>query len=509
MAANPRDVQVSDAPTALKVIVPVDSAHIVVIDTAPVHSAPGYAWRAPGSGVSPYAAVVNTPVLCEVPSDFTTQLGLSSKFGPNVTGAYGASEVYDLAMVENQVSPFTVINPYDPWTMSTPASLTDLTISGINTIAVQGEVILASLVVIGQSGTQYTAGVDYDFVYDDNSLQTGTINVYSSSPLAHESSVTVNFYTPNLSNITKDSIIGGVDTEGNSSGLAVLEKVFTVTDLVPAIVLTPNFSSDPEVYAAANAQCQNIGNGRFRAMYIGDIDGNNVRQYSQINSWKNSNNFVSRFTLAGWPAVQLGTKNYHASVMEAVLMATTDRQFGGIPHVSPSTKSASMTGTILWDGTPVTMDSVQADYIENLGVFTFINFRGWNSLGDYTNAWPNDTDPVHFWIPIQRMFIWLGNTLSVNLHQFIDLPGNLRTLSSINETIQSYLNTIVQAGAAWTARCSFNPDDNPIEEVLAGRYHYTILWSPPTPVRTLLISLTYDTVGLAAAITSIQLLSTS
>jgi phage tail sheath protein FI len=509
MAANPRDVQVSDAPTALRVIVPVDSAHIVVVDTAPVHSAPGYLWTTPGSGASPYAAVVNQPVLCEVPKDFTTQLGLSSRFGPGITGAYGASEVYDCGMTENQVSPITVINPFDPWSMSTPVALSGLTISGVNTIAVPGEVILASLVVTGESGAVYVPEVDYHFVYNDNSLSAGTINVFSSSLLANETSVTVNFYTPNLANITKDLIIGGVDTSGNASGLAVLEKVFTVTDLVPAIVLTPNWGSDPEVYAAANSQVQNINNGRFRSIYIGDVDADAVRQYSAINQWKNENNFVSRFTLSGWPAVKLGDKHYHASTMEAVLMAVTDRQFGGIPYVSPSNKSASITGTILWDGSPITVDPTEADYIENLGIFTFLNFRGWVSLGDYQNAWPNDTDPVHFWIPIQRMFIWLGNTLSVNLHQFIDLPGNLRTLSSINETIQAYLNTIVQAGAAWTARCTFNPDENPIEEILSGRYHFTILWSPPTPIRTLLISLVYDTVGLAASITSIQLLSTS
>jgi uncharacterized protein len=508
MAANPRDVQVSDAPTALRVITPVDSAHIVVVASAPVHTAPGFTWTTPGSGISPYATVVNTPVLCEVPSDFTTQLGYSSRFGPGVTNAYPASEVYDAAMVENRVSPITVINPFDPWSMSTFTSLTGLTISTSNTIPITGEVILASLKVKGVSGTTYVSGTDYTFSYDDGTLLTGTITVFANSQLAHEATVNVTFYTPNLANIDKTDIIGGIDTAGNPFGLACLEKVFPVTDLVPAIVLTPGYGHDPAVYAAANASVQNINNGRFRAMYFGDVDANNIRQYSQINFWKNNNNFVSRYTLAGWPAVQLEDKKYHASTMEAVLCAVTDKNFGGIPYCSPSTKSAAMTGTILWDNTPVHIDPAQADYIENLGIFTFLNFRGWNSLGDFTNAWPNDTDPVHFWIPIQRMFIWLGNTLSLNLHQFIDLPGNLKTLSSINETIQAYLNTIVQAGAAWTARCSFNPDDNPIEEILRGRYHFTVLWSPPTPIRTLLISLVYDVDGLAASIQSVQLVST-
>jgi len=510
MAINPRDVQVSDAPTALRVIVPADSGHIVAVAVAPVHSAPGYKWTTPGSGASPYAAVVNQPVLCEIPSDFTTQLGYSNRFGPGEASPYPACEVYDCAFVEHSVSPVTIINPWDPWSMSTPRSLANLTMTANNTIAVTGEVILASLQVKGNTtNAVYVEGTDYSFSYDDATLQNGTITVFSSSPLANESTVTVSFYEPNLAGIDKDKIIGGIQTDGTSTGLAVIEHVFPVTDLVPAIVITPGFGQDPEVYAAANSQCQNINNGRFRAIYIGDIDATAVTKYSDINSWKNTNNYVSNFANAGWPAVHLEDKYYYASTMEAVLCAVTDRQFGNMPYVSPSNKSASITGTCLFDRTPISIDPGQVDYIENLGVFTWMNWRGWVSLGDYTNAWPNDTDPVHFWLPIRRMFCWLGNTLSVNLHQFIDLPGNLRTLTSINETIQAYLNTIVQAGAAWTARCSFNPDDNPIEEILAGRYHFQILWSPPTPIRTLLIQLVYDVDGLAAAIQNVQLISTS
>jgi phage tail sheath protein FI len=436
-------------------------------------------------------------------------LGYCNRYGPGEAEPYPAVEVYDCAFVEHSVSPVTIINPWDPWAASFPHSSTETIDTANNTIKIDKEVILCSLKVVGAGGTTYFQDVDYSFAYDDASLKSGTITVFSSSDMLLESSVTVSFYIPNLSGITKDTIIGGVLATGESTGLAVVEKVFPVTDLVPAIILTPGWGHDPEVYSAANAQAQNINNGRFRSIYIGDIDCNVVKRYSEINVWKNENNYVSNFCNAGWPAVHLEDKYFHSSTMEAVLMAVTDKQFGGIPYCSPSNKSASITGACLFDRTPVHIDPGQMDYIENLGVFTWINWRGWVSLGDYTNAWPNDTDPVHFWIPIRRMFIWLGNTLSVNLHQFIDLPGNLRTLSSINETIQAYLNTIVQAGAAWTARCSFNPNDNPIEEILRGRFHFTILWSPPPPIRTLLISLVYDVEGLAASIQNVQLISTS
>ena len=157
----------------------------------------------------------------------------------------------------------------------------------------------------------------------------------------------------------------------------------------------------------------------------------------------------------------------------------------------------------------IVVDPAQADFIEQLGVFTFLNFQGWKSLGDYTCAYPQDTNVQDFWINERRMFNFLGNTLSLTLAQFIDLPGNVQSLTSINETIQAYLNQLVQVGAANTARCSFNPNENLAQNVMAGIYVFHILWTPPTPIRTLDILLEFDVAGLTAWIASISVVSTS
>ena len=105
------------------------------------------------------------------------------------------------------------------------------------------------------------------------------------------------------------------------------------------------------------------------------------------------------------------------------------------------------------------------------------------------------------------MFNWLGNEMSLLLAQFIDLPGSLRTLTIIENSAQAFLNTIVQQGAAWTARISFNPNENLPEQILSGIYTYHILWSPPTPIRTLDLLLEFDVNGLSASIASINIVS--
>jgi phage tail sheath protein FI len=499
-----RGIQVTDVPSSLSVIFPVPSAHIVAIGAAPVDTVPGNPWNPSG-----YASVVNVATLTEIPSDFTTQLGFSTTFGPGIAGAYSLAEVYDAAYVESRVSPVTCINVYDPYTMSTPVSMSNQTWTAQNTIPVPHRVIYPSLVVKGATGTTYKIDIDYTFKYDDDTTATGTITGLAGSPILLETNLTITFSSPNLAAITRDLVIGGVDTAGNKSGLAVLEDVFTVTDYPPALVITPGFGHDPEVIAAANAAVQNINNGRFRALYIGDIDALNVRSYSGIFNWLQTNNAVSSFERMGWPAGALGSKRYHASTLDAVMFGVTDNQFSGIPYCSNSNKNVFVTETILWDGTPITINPTQADAIEEWGGFTFINYppEGWVTLGDYTCAVTSSGDPVNFWSCFRRMWIWLGNTFSRNFNAFIDQPGNLRSLSTIVNSANQFLNTIVQAGAAWTARMSFNPDENPIENVVQGIYTFHVLWSPPTPIRTMDILIEYDVQGQAAAIKNITLIS--
>ncbi len=512
--ANPRGVQVIDVPTSIKVVVQANSASIVAVGIAPVHSVPGFVWTTPGSGLSPYSSVVNKPILCEIPSDFTTQLGVSSEFGPGntvngVKWQYTLSEVYDLMFIENSVSPLIAINVWDPWSMSTLVTQNGKAVT-LATAQITGEVILASLHVVGGTSAHVgVQGVDYSYTYNDTSLQSGSIAIFSTGNLATDASVNVTFYTPNLALVTDATIIGGTDVNGNYLGLQVLEKVFTVTGIVPATVICPSFGMFSDVIASANAHVQSICNGRFRAIFIGAIQTSVATQYTLVAAQKAAQNFQTGFELAGWPHCSLGGKHYHAETMEAVLMAATDAQYGGIPYVSPSNKVASMDATILANGTQIVVDPAQADYLEQQGIFTFVNFQGWKSLGDYTAAYPSSGEVHDIWINERRMFNFLGNTLSLTLASFIDLPGNFRSLTSINETIQAYLNQLVQLGAANTARVSFNPDENLAQQVMAGIYKFHVLWTPPTQIRTLDLLLEFDVPGLTAFISSINVTSTT
>lgn len=518
MANNPRGVQVTDVPTSLRVVVPADSASIIAFGAAPVGSivinpdGTPIVWSHPGSGVSPYAQLVNKPIECLIPSDFATQLGVSSNFGVGPIGpiGYTLSMVYDYAFVENSVSPVVAINLNDPWTMSKQVTQANLQIVN-SQIDVVGEVILASLVVVGQSGQTYIINVDFSFTYDDDSLGAGTIAVFSTSALASETSATVSFYTPDLTQITADTVVGGVTTDGQHTGLAVLEDVYNMTDVVACNVICPGFGWNTQVAAAANAMVQNLNGGRFRADFVGSADIQKVTHYEALVSWMSQNNFTSAFEFLTWPNIALGDKSYYGEVALSVVMAQTDATLGSnVPYWSPDNKPVAMDSTILYAGKPILINDQQAVAVDNLGCVTFVNDRGWYTLGGYTCAFgAGDTDIKDMWINERRMFNWLGCTMSLNLKQFIGQPGNLRSLTTIENTVQAFLNTLVQLGAVWNARVSFNPDENPPAQVMAGIYKYHILWTPVTEIRTLDLLLEFDVQGLAAAISSINLVSSS
>jgi phage tail sheath protein FI len=155
------------------------------------------------------------------------------------------------------------------------------------------------------------------------------------------------------------------------------------------------------------------------------------------------------------------------------------------------------------------MDLGTATSIENMGVFTAVNDTGWTLLGDYTTDYPLSTQIPQMWTNERFMFNFLGNTLSLTLKQFIDDPGNQRYLALIGETIQQYCNHLVAIQAANTARVMFDPAKNLVTDIEAGRYTYTILWTPPTPIRTLIVQMSYDVNGLSAWVSQITIPSIS
>jgi uncharacterized protein len=499
---NPRGVIAVDVPSSFTPVVEADAASVVMVGAAPVHSLSKYSWSPSG-----YATVVNVAVTCNNAVDFATNLGISNAKHNDGTWVYPAVEVYDAMFIENNASPLVVINPWDPYSQSIAVNSFLPVTDGI--VSIPGEVILPSLTVKGTGNVVYVIDQDFSFTYDDDTLQTATLTVFSSSPMALETSVNVIYHKPNLAGITQDTIIGGVDPiSGALTGMEVLEHVPTDTGIIPAQFIAPGWSHKDEVCAAGIARAESISNGRYRAVFIADIDSSNtgVTNYTGLYAWKNDHNFVSDFLIAGWPLFTLGEKVYHFSTLYATAHNITAAAFGNIPYATCSNKhNVAFDGMQLLNGTRVRNDLSTMDYIENQGLISGVNDDGWTLIGDFLTDYPAGLQPYQMWTNERFMFNFLSSTLSRTLARSIDLPGNVRTLASIGETIQQYGNHLVAVQAANTFRVVFDPAKNLAQQVEGGVYVYTIFWTPPTPIRQLQLELTYSVEDLAIWISNITI----
>lgn len=503
----PHGVYWSDVPTAERAPITVDPGLAFVNCRAPVHSLPAgtvvgngppISWSASG-----YQAVVNVPILCNSLQDVQNQLGFSLDFAD-----YGASEHADAAFIENNVAPVIYNNLMNPFTDSTAKTNTVQLTNGQAQIG--DELVLASLIVSASSGSGaavYVDGVDYLVGYNDQTLKTSTLTVLSTGSAAGATSLYLKYSTPNPANVTATRAIGGTDSNGNYTGLSVVENCFAATGLVPAIILCPEFSTNPLVASVMIARASLI-NQRFSAVAFADVDTAANPNYTTVSAWKNTNNYVSKWLAAFWPMGSNGSKTWHLSTLAAALCATVDGQYQNLPMASPSNNRLPITGLVLANGqyAPIlALDS--ANFLNYQGIITAVLNQGWKLWGNFLTAYPSDSDVHDMWLPVRRMFNFIGNTLVLTAMQFVDTPGAVRQIESVTETVQLFLNSLKSFGALIAGTVEFLQGDNPTANLLNGNYAWHLYLTVPLPMQAIQFLLEFDISQLAQLFTSSGIVS--
>jgi uncharacterized protein len=492
-------------PTAAVGVVEANASLPFVCGRAPVHTLPQFqwqpynAWAGSGSGVSPYASVVNQPIMTNSYQDVVngsdaaglTALGFSTDFAN-----WTISEHVDAAYLENNVAPAVYQNVFDPagqnnYTVVAPASFN---ISNNQAVINTPNVILTSVVVKNAAGSQtFVNGTDYVLNYDSSGTFASLIvTVLAAGAIGGATTIQMSYAYALPQQAGANAIIGGTDAHGNYSGLQAIENVFWDFQQVVGIILCPGFSSNPNVAQAMLAKATSF-NGVFSCMAYIDVDTTAVTGYTGVNAWKNANNIFSKYQQLFWPMAELGTKTYHLSTLAAVTQAVTDFNNGNVPYASSSNQPLAATALVLASGAQVTMTNVQANSLNQIGCTTALNFIGGFRLwGNQTAAYPADTDIHDEFACIQRMFQFVGNSLVLTLWQFVDRPGSNRNVESVTETITLFLDALVSQGALIDGNASFNPADNPLENLMSGTFSWNLQMAPPPPMQTIRALLNYD-----------------
>lgn len=339
----------------------------------------------------------------------------------------------------------------------------------------------------GESRDKYTLSEFADiYIARYNMAPVVFVNVFD--PATHQD----DDGNPDASKVTSADIIGGIDgTTLKRTGLELVHEVFPRFGKVPATLVAPRFSGDPQVALTLGAKCLDIS-GHFRATAIIDIP-DSVKLYSDAPQWITSNNLTDANIIAMFGSLKYGNDIECGSSHVAALMARTDVNHNSIPYKSPSNERLLANG-IVHAGEELQYSTVEANYLNGQGIVTGLNFYGGLKLwGNRTAAYPGVTDDKDTMIPVRRMFSYLQNYLILTIWQYIDQPlMKKRVIESICDSVNQWFNSLVARECILGGKVFFDADDNPSIDTMDGVARFRIHYTPPSPARDIEFTAQYD-----------------
>ncbi len=345
-----------------------------------------------------------------------------------------------------------------------------------------GGTVKAASIALAPVG--YVAGTDYEAIYGDGKL---IIEVLEDGAMYSAEKVNVAY---------SKAAPGDVGLADIADGLEAIELCMPLLGMVPDLICVPGYSGNSEIAALMSAKAGGI-NGLFLAKALIDIEG--AEEYTDTISLKNNNSFVDVNEIVCWPMLTLGDKKFHMSTQLAGLMAQVDTNNGGVPYESPSNKNFQCDGCVLADGTEVALTLTQANVLNANGICTALNFmNGWTAWGNYTGCYPANTDAKDYFIPVSRMFGWVGTTILRTYWRHVDKPMIRRAIENIVDSANIWFNGLVGAGYLMGARIEFINSENPDTDLMAGILKFHIYMTPPSPMQEIHFALEYDASYLSA-----------
>lgn len=103
-------------------------------------------------------------------------------------------------------------------------------------------------------------------------------------------------------------------------------------------------------------------------------------------------------------------------------------------------------------------------------------------------------------IPVSRMFDFVGNTLIRTFWNKLDKITNRRLIDTILDTCNIWLGGLVGSEYLLGARAELLESENSLTDLLAGIIHIHIYITPPSPAQEIDFTLEYDVSYVIAAL---------
>lgn len=349
---------------------------------------------------------------------------------------------------------------------------------------------------VTSSSQTYVEGVDYEV-----NVNTGALVLVEGGSISANATVTASYDYADVSKVSYADIIGGINADGESLGLELIDAVFPMYRKVPGSILCPQFSEVPAVAVVMAAKSHDI-NGLFQAIAIADIpsDGTNggITKYTEVPAYKQNNNLVDEHLIVCWPKVKLGDNVYGLATHLTGLMSQTDHNHQDIPYASASNKGLNITsiGLVDTDGSwkELGLGMEKVNYLNGEGIYSALNWTGGlRSWGGRMSSYPGNTDPKDCQEPIRRMFNWYRNTFILTYFQKVDEPMTRRFIQTIlrseNIKLEGYTSREIILGG----RITFVENENAVTDLIDGIVRFHLYITPPPAAREIDCSFEFDT----------------
>ena len=465
-----------------------------VVGTAPVQSA-----QKP--------AKANVPVLCTSWDEAVAKLGFSYDWE-----SYTLCEFMYSHFQLFGAQPVIFCNVLDAEAMKKDMAEADYDVADHKIVLPIGA-MAGSIKAKVKSGTQeepvekeLKADEDYSVFYDrdDTDTYVCVVELLESGSAYDAGKVNIAYTQVNPKAVTVADVVDGV---------AQVDACMTAVGVVPDLICAPGWSHKSAVAAVMATKAGAIS-GLFKGKAVIDVDSseNGVTEYSQLSDYKNKNNLVDADQILCWPMVRLTVDaekgvyyTFHLSTQLCGLMATVDADNRNIPYESPSNKNLKMNACVLANGEEVNLTWNQVKLIAgSWGVVTAVNFldSGWVAKGNYTACYPGNTDVKDQFIPVSRMFDFIGNTIIRTFWPKLDKPMTSALRDSILQTCNIWLDGLSGSGYLYGARCEMLGSENPLTSLLDGHITLHGYNAPPVPLQQADFILEYDVSYVTAALSA-------
>ena len=472
---------VNENPTSLATPVTGTSGLQVIVGTAPVNK------------IADPKAAVNAPILVNSYAEAVQQLGYSDDFEK-----YTLCQSIYLNWKVFSISPVVFINVLDPVVHKKALEESEVQVTDKQATIKEIGVLLEGLTVKNsEGGAVLTVGTDFIAGFDESGYL--VLTLLEAGKAANATTLKVSGNTLDPSKVTASDIVGGYDAiTGKETGIEVTRKVYPRLNAIPGTLLAPGWSQDPAVGAALQAKTANM-NGIFRCIALLDLDTEKAKKYADTKQIKEESGFSDKNGIVLWPMDIVNGKKIYKSATVGALLAYVDAENDDVPSLSPSNKLLKVTGQVLKDGTEVDLDQQQAATVNSYGIVTAINMNGWKLWGNYTAAYPTNSDVKDMWIMVRRMFNWHANTFIQTYMDKVDDPANYRLIETVVDS--ENIRCASLAPDKWAGgEIEFNLEDNPITNIVAGKIKFRQKIAPYVPAQEITDELEYDVDMLQAAI---------